>query len=1024
MQWQEHSTHAASTFGVQLPLQLQLTLLHYSKHNSQIEYLKTSLYFASFSSVLSLRVHILSFDSYSSTIMVRHCKLALDGVPEGVGLGVVATHPIKAGDIISDEEAYFRLRDERWRTDPQELVRLFMGVEFINKTLLENAPDRAELEGIIFRTPPQHVPFDAIDILVTLERHYEEFSELDRATQSNQLNGFINFMDGLRSMQDSVRDYSGFSVFGSLLNHSCIPTALFCISAPHDETLQDVEFTTGTIQVRALSNIEPGDEITISYWKHIGINPQLRRKYLKNEFGFDCKCKYCKEVDPEVDQKLCDLLTAYRNVLNPGHSYATSYRAGYTVLSIAMEMGWNDIFLLRTFESLRYKAEQNQDRLRFIYFANKANEWCALYLPENHQRSSITRTIYGFPKSLGVPLVPGVGSQLRLIYMLDHPAQDPTYYFLHLVEDRLEELPNDQNKLLCDWAASALYPNATEVEREDDILSCMIHMFKTFEADLARASLLQELAAFEVSSTAPKPARKKKTKTQKKQAAETTKSSDSLPNKTRSSLPEPPLPASAEIPSDVTNTRNPLSPEDETDLPPRSSSLGLNPTGREPMEIRKTTKEEKKRELQRKKRKSAALRKLQHATPAQKGSAASGHVASAREYSQIPSHLAAPPLDLLTPPNSDSKPPLSLDRLFPSSAPAEKARSHGLPTPEHTETKNELESAWPILIDATGWAEIGHGSHISQSLDARSETEPGSPALSARDVNTPSKTPLLGGPATIDTRNEIEPKFPGPSTTVGIDAPSHVLGAVSFDLESTDRTVASGISAPLGIGTPFQAPPFRPVPINPRPIQPPTGDSPLLSPRVYLPDTQANRPLPSYRFLCFSNETTRKEWQVTYDHRLGFDVRYYGQQRVFDAIVEDRASAQPREWPELRGRRFSFDPEPSTLQDSIGKQFRRVRKSDPCDASPTTVLNGDDEIGTESLEPIAHHDVGYSSQTEQSSAPSSHAEQRIQMERPSHSDWSSHEQVPASLGSPPYSDQPVHVHATPTKPSHAYDLRA
>ena len=87
---------------------------------------------------------------------------------------------------------------------------------------------------------------------------------------------------------------AGLLVFGSKLNHSCVPNAV-------------VELDAGgggrpvSVRVTALQGISKGDAITVSYlqWHAEGTGEGWgrmdRQKQLRGRWGFECQCSKCEE---------------------------------------------------------------------------------------------------------------------------------------------------------------------------------------------------------------------------------------------------------------------------------------------------------------------------------------------------------------------------------------------------------------------------------------------------------------------------------------------------------------------------------------------------------------------------------------------------------------------------------------------------------------------------------------------------------------------------------------------------------
>ncbi|KAG9019751.1 hypothetical protein FRB90_009621 [Tulasnella sp. 427] len=96
-----------------------------------------------------------------------------------------------------------------------------------------------------------------------------------------------------------------FPIASRAFNHSCLPNATACYRYDNGFIWQDT---------RALTDIEVGEEITISY-----IDPasslQSRRAALRHNYGFECKCTRCQmqESTPPDLSNLVHLETALRD---------------------------------------------------------------------------------------------------------------------------------------------------------------------------------------------------------------------------------------------------------------------------------------------------------------------------------------------------------------------------------------------------------------------------------------------------------------------------------------------------------------------------------------------------------------------------------------------------------------------------------------------------------------------------------------------------------------------------------------
>ncbi|KAK0613173.1 hypothetical protein B0T14DRAFT_384451, partial [Immersiella caudata] len=74
----------------------------------------------------------------------------------------------------------------------------------------------------------------------------------------------------------------------SRINHACRPSA---ITRFDEQTL--------SMTIRAMKNIEPGEEITLSY-TDFGLSYNERQRNLKAKWGFDCDCSICSLPPAEI----------------------------------------------------------------------------------------------------------------------------------------------------------------------------------------------------------------------------------------------------------------------------------------------------------------------------------------------------------------------------------------------------------------------------------------------------------------------------------------------------------------------------------------------------------------------------------------------------------------------------------------------------------------------------------------------------------------------------------------------------
>ena len=85
----------------------------------------------------------------------------------------------------------------------------------------------------------------------------------------------------------------------SLINHSCSPNVEECPLPRESEDQEKVE----EYELRAVRDISKGEEITICYSNFATRSPKhTRLSYLKEKFGFNCKCCVCCDYNDDQDR--------------------------------------------------------------------------------------------------------------------------------------------------------------------------------------------------------------------------------------------------------------------------------------------------------------------------------------------------------------------------------------------------------------------------------------------------------------------------------------------------------------------------------------------------------------------------------------------------------------------------------------------------------------------------------------------------------------------------------------------------
>ena len=196
---------------------------------------------------------------------------------------------------------------------------------------------------------------------------YKLASDLYDAWGTPKTPAGIGRTNGIPLGYDSDSDRYGLFVFISKANHSCLPNARYIWRADLKREL-----------LIAITNINPGEEITVSYLKKPMATKQ-RRFDLKNSFNFDCKCVLCCENDTVIGDKINEIAELYKYIPDI---------AWYDPQS-AINMALDTVLLIRklgiytTFqpyllqEAYQIAAKIGDDRAKHLY--NKAKSITVIY---------------------------------------------------------------------------------------------------------------------------------------------------------------------------------------------------------------------------------------------------------------------------------------------------------------------------------------------------------------------------------------------------------------------------------------------------------------------------------------------------------------------------------------------------------------------------------------------------------------------------------------------------------------------
>ncbi|KAJ6504579.1 hypothetical protein C8R47DRAFT_151451 [Mycena vitilis] len=191
---------------------------------------------------------------------------------EGKGLGMVATRPIKAGElVIAERPVYIQRFDEVTLQIPTDYT-------YFNGRLVLGA-----LEGL---APASQNAFRALKNVHGAENHV--------LWGTLKTNAIRHRMDA----DYKGPDYAGLFPSMSRANHSCTPNLQFIFSA---ETFAG--------EFRAVKPIAPKEELCMNYTDVLA--PRLmRQSELEQRYGFQCECTACSAGSFESDRRRAQISEA------------------------------------------------------------------------------------------------------------------------------------------------------------------------------------------------------------------------------------------------------------------------------------------------------------------------------------------------------------------------------------------------------------------------------------------------------------------------------------------------------------------------------------------------------------------------------------------------------------------------------------------------------------------------------------------------------------------------------------------
>ncbi|KAI9536369.1 Histone-lysine N-methyltransferase smyd1 [Dissostichus eleginoides] len=79
-----------------------------------------------------------------------------------------------------------------------------------------------------------------------------------------------------------------------MVNHNCWPNCTVILNHGNQSAVNTMFHSQRRIELRSLSKIEGGDELTVSYVDFLNMTEE-RQRLLKTQYFFDCTCEHCKD---------------------------------------------------------------------------------------------------------------------------------------------------------------------------------------------------------------------------------------------------------------------------------------------------------------------------------------------------------------------------------------------------------------------------------------------------------------------------------------------------------------------------------------------------------------------------------------------------------------------------------------------------------------------------------------------------------------------------------------------------------
>lgn len=463
-------------------------------------------------------------------------KASFRQAENGKGIGLVALVDIRPGEeILLDGALFVPLGEELTQPLPnQEDDRVRTLVGFVKKVSqvmnggIHNLKAAAKEPNAAFNLPKNfdRVLFrpiknihpgvaDAIRaVALTLDpdTSHEEKEKVEKLV--------ARFLTDCREFMIEDERVWVWGIHAGATNHSCQPNAHLDMPRFDESPTKNL-----VLPISAIGDIKAGEEITIGY--HSGWMPDRDsfRKFLKEKFGFECRCDAC--VAEEKDATLRDIKDLVMRLFdelkncsdNSAASAAQVYRKAATILDGFDILGLKHGPVGRVLEMCADHAKRQSDMLRFHFFSINVVIWhmnvfgkVITRFMERHLDQTTHVQDTKVP-DLNKSAIDGYsvyneykleqeGLQ-ELMFMMGH--KDGEYHRLQVVNGKVEEVPQKGNAkrlkaILEEWVKNA----GSEQENLD-------------KKKLHEMSVEEALKEIEDDCNGEEPKKKKKKKGKKKQ---------------------------------------------------------------------------------------------------------------------------------------------------------------------------------------------------------------------------------------------------------------------------------------------------------------------------------------------------------------------------------------------------------------------------------------------------------------------------------------------------------------------------